>query len=502
MNADFLQALTMFAKPHILLYLALGGVIGTVFSAIPGLTSTLALALLLPFTYNMDPFSAFVLLVGMFAGGVYGGSLTAITISIPGAPGSVCTCLDGYPLFKKGQGGKAIGLATFSSVFGGCVSAVILAVAAPQLAKVALRFGPPEYFSLALFGMTAVVAIGTDMVKSVLAGLFGLLLGTVGVDILGRTRLTLGIPALMVGIPLLPTVVGLFAIARVFEAIHEGNPYGSAKIEGQISKMQFPTWQEIKSLWRIFVRQSLIGTFIGFLPGAGANIAAFTAYNIEKRLSKNPEKFGTGCLEGVAAPETANNATTGGALIPLLTLGIPGDQFTAVLMGAFLIHGLPVGPLLFREHQSLLYVIFLTTFLSNFVFLGLGYFGCKHIIRLALVRESILIPVVAAFSLMGAYAAESSIIHLTIGVVFGIIAFALERVKFPMGPIVLGLILSKLIEQSLVQSLIMSKGNVSIFFTRPLSLMFLVLAVVFAVIPLVASKGRKAENVTGAALAN
>lgn len=480
MIADILSTLSVFSQPQVFLFMLFGGALGIFFGAIPGLTGTLALALLLPFTYSMEPQVAFVLIVTLFTSSMYGGSLTAIAVNIPGAPGNVCTTLDGYPMFRKGLGAQAMGLATFSSIVGGVVSAVILTLAAPQLARIALRFGPPEYFCLTLFGMTAVITMGGDKLKGLVSALFGLLLGTMGIDLFNTLRFNFGIQMLNVGMPLLPVVVGLFAFSQVIESINDRKETVGEIFETAVTtRMKFPGLSEIRRLWKTFLRGSLTGTFIGFLPGAGGSISAFVSYNLEKRFSKTPEKFGTGCSEGLASVETANNATCGGALIPLITLGIPGDQYTAIMLGAFIIHGLPVGPLLFRENQSIIYVIFAAALLSNFIFAALGYFGSKYIIRAASVRKSILVPFIALSAITGAFASESSLIHMAIAIAFGAIGYFMKKFGYQVAPVVLGLILSTLMEDSLVQSLIMSQGNFMIFLSRPVSVFLILLTLVF-----------------------
>ena len=477
-------ALLMFTEPTTLLALTAGVVLGSVFSAIPGLTSTLALALLLPLTYSMPASLAFVLMIGLMGGGLYGGMLTAITLNIPGAPGSVATTFDGHPMFRKGQGGEAIGWATVASIIGGTISAIILMVAAVQLAKVALRFGPPEMFALTVFGMTAVISISSDVAKGALAGLFGLLLGTIGIDLFGTYRFDFGIAELVGGTPLLPAVVGLFALVKIFQALADPrtDPTPTAAASAP-QRMQLPRFGAVLRAAPTLARGSLIGTFVGFLPGAGGNIAAFTAYNIEKRVSRHPERFGQGAPEGVIATESANNATPGGALIPTITLGIPGDQFTAVMIGAFIIHGLPIGPLLFRDHPDIIYVIFVTTFLMNFLFLPIGWIGARVAVPLATMRDALLIPIIAGFSLAGLYAIAATQSNMLIGLGFGLLALAALRFGFPPAPIVLGLILSSLIEDSMAQSMIMSGGDPLIFVQRPIALGFLLLALLFLALP-------------------
>jgi len=495
MIENLYTAFLMFGRIEILFMLVFGVLVGSVFSAIPGLTSTLALALILPFTYEMNPIPAFVFMMGLFGGGMYGGALTAITLNIPGAPGSVATTFDGHPMFLRGEGGKAIGIATFCSMVGGMGSAIILTLAAGMLARVALRFGPPEMFALTVFGMIAVITVGEDLVKGCLAGLFGLLLGATGIDLFGNLRFNFGIKELIGGTPLLPTVVGLFAIVKIFQAVNDvkhRTTDDGIKVDGlsKFQRMKFPSFGEIRKLIPLLIRNLFLGTFVGFLPGAGGNIAAFTGYNLEKRLSKHPEKFGTGIIEGIASAETANNSVIGGDLIPTVTLGIPGSQFTAVLLGAFLIHGLPIGPLLFRDNQEIIYIIFMSVFLLNLVFVPIGYFGSRPLISLASLRSSIIIPLIAVFSFAGAYAISATTSNVWIAVFIGFISFFMLRYNLPIAPVVLGLILSSIIEDSLVQSLIMSDGSPMIFLTRPISLALVILTAVFIALPLLRKRSK------------
>lgn len=480
MIENLMSAFMIFLDIKVIAALFVGSIIGIFFSAVPGLTGTLALALLLPFTYDFPTEIAFVFIIGMLGGTVYGGSMTAIAINVPGAPSSIVTAFDGYPMFKKGRGGEAIGLATMSSVVGGIFSAVILVVFGPQLGKLALKFGPPEYFTLALFGLVAVIMLGDNKLKSIMTALMGLLLGTVGIDLFGTFRYNFGLDELSMGVPLIPVVVGLFAISQIIEKINKPEMDALMPKETPVmSKVRLPGLSKMKKLWKSWLRGSVIGSFIGFLPGAGGSIAAFVGYNVEKKVSKHPEKFGQGAEEGIAVAESANNATVGGTLIPTITLGIPGDQFTAIMLSAFLIHGLPVGPLLFRDNQELINVIFISTFLTNFAFLIVGLLGAKYLIKIALVRTSLLLPTIGIIALAGSFAAGSSTIYITYGIIFGVLGFLFKIYNFDIAPLILGLILSDIMESAYVQSLMISGGSFSIFFTRPFSVLFIVLAIVF-----------------------
>lgn len=481
-----IQALGFFADPLNIAMLLVGGFIGTLFSAIPGLTGTLALAIILPFTYALEREPAFILMVGMIGGTIYGGCLTAITINIPGAPSSVCSTLDGYPMFKQGKGAEAIGLATFSSFVGGTISAIILFIAAPQLAKFAIRFGAPEYVMLCVFGMVAVITLSKNLLKAFVSALLGLLMSTIGADLFGSLRFTYGTRFLMSGVSVVPVVVGLFALSMVLE---EANEYFHKEEHSKIfldaaknyKRMKMPSKQTIVKHIPMFLRESFIGTFVGFLPGSGGNVASFIAYNLERKLSKTPEKYGTGFEDGIIAPETANNATLGGILIPTLVLGIPGDQFTAVMLGAFLIHGLPVGPLLFTENPVFIYVVFWTALFCNVIMVLYGYLGGKYFVKMAALRKSILIPTIAIIALTGSFASSNMIYSVGVAIIFAIVGTLFKRYDYPFAPIVLGLTLGSTIENSMLQSLMMSRNGFMIFLTRPVSVFFIVCSALFII---------------------
>ncbi|MDR1316721.1 MAG: tripartite tricarboxylate transporter permease [Spirochaetales bacterium] len=478
------EALGFFVDPLGIAMLFAGGFLGTLFSAIPGLTGTMALAIILPLTYALPKEAAFILMVGMLGGTLYGGCLTAISINIPGAPGSVCTTLDGHPMFKKGKGAEAIGWATFASFVGGTLSGLLLFFCAPQLAKFAIKFGAPEFFTLCIFGMVAVITLADDLVKSFVSALFGLLLSTIGGDLFGILRFTYGTRFLLSGVPIVPVVVGTFAISLVLREVNERravqeNAELYLETARNYKQMKMPPLNEIIPRIPLMLRCVLMGTFIGFLPGAGGNIAAFVSYNVEKKISKHPEEFGTGIIDGIAAPETANNATVGGILIPTLVLGIPGDQFTAVMLGAFLIHGLPVGPLLFRENPVFLYVVFWTAIFTNVTMVIYGILGGRFFVKAAALRKSILIPLIAIVSLTGCFAATNQISAIGLGIVFSIIGFLFNRYKYPFAPLILGLTLGSIIENSLLQSLQMNQNGMMIFLERPASLLFVILSLIF-----------------------
>ncbi len=478
------NALSFFSDPLSLAMLFAGGFVGTLFAAIPGLTGTLGLAILLPFTYSLPREAAFIMIVGMIGGTLYGGCLTAISINIPGAPSSVCTTLDGHPMFKQGKGAEAIGWATFASFVGGTISALLLFFAAPQLARFAVSFGPPEFVALCVFGMVAVITMVDDLVKALLSAVLGLLLSTIGSDLFGVIRFTYGSGFLLSGFPLVPVVVGTFALSMVLLEVNEfrhKEEHSEIFLEAatRYKRMKFPSWADIRARIPLLLRCSFMGTFIGFLPGAGGNIAAFVGYNVEKKLSRTPEKFGTGFADGIAAPESANNAVVGGILIPTLVLGIPGDQFTAIMLGAFLIHGLPVGPLLFRENPVFIYVVFWAAIFTNVVMVFYGYFGGKYFVKMAALRKSRLVPVIAIVSITGCFAANNTVSSIGIGIIFSVVGFLFTRYNYPFAPLVLGLTLGSIIENAMLQTLMMTQNGWMIFVTRPASLLFVLLSALF-----------------------
>ncbi len=482
---DFGMALLTVLRPLNLFFITIGVLGGIVVGAIPGLTATLAISLLIPFTFGMDPVPALIMLIGIYCGGIYGGSITAILIHTPGTPGAAATVLDGYPLAQQGKAGKALGIAVIASFIGGTISAVIMIFLSPIISSWALKFSSAEYFSLALFGLTVIFSISEkSILKGTISGMFGLLLSTVGLDyIVPYARFTFGIDSLIIGFPILPAIIGLFAVTevlRLFEKPDETIEVPKIRLKGVI-----PTWDETKKLIPIYLKSSLIGTFIGALPGTGANIASFISYGEARRCSKTPENFGTGMIEGVAASEAANNAVTGGALIPMLTLGIPGDAVTAVLLGALTIQGLQPGPLLFREHMDVINPLFSGLIVANIIMLLAGLFGAMLFARIASLKRRLLIPLVAIFSLLGAFAAEGSFAHMLIAFGFGIVGYFLNRNGFPLAPIALSLILGPIAETSFRTALIRSQGSISIFFTRPISLVFIALSILSVLIVLI-----------------
>ncbi len=476
MELVFNAIITIFQPINFSLTL-LGVLIGTLFGAIPGLTATLAIALLSPLTFNMDPISSMLLLLGIYAGGMYGGSITAITIRAPGAPANAAVVDDGYALTLQGKGGVAIGISNVAGVVGGLFSCIAMIFLSPLLAKFALMFGPAEYFSVTLFGLTAVFAVsGKSFIKGVFSALLGLLLATVGYDpILPFSRFNFGIAPLSRGLSFLPAVIGMFAFAEVIRLVLEYK-----EEEQQMVKVDrvVPNLQEFKESFRFMIRGGIIGVLIGILPGAGGTIASYVSYGDVRRNARHPELVGKGSLEAIAGPESANNAVSGGAMIPMLTLGIPGDSVTAVLLGAMMIQGIQPGPLLFKQHLDVVYPIFAGMILSNVSLLFIGMLVVKPISRIALIKKPLLISFLMIFGVIGSFASSNSIFDVLVAICFGVLGFFMDRFDFPIAPTVLAMILGPLLENSLRQAMITSNGSPLIFFTKPISVVFLAIALI------------------------
>ena len=452
--------------------------LGILFGALPGLTATMGVTLLLPLTLglNLGPQASMAMLVGVYVGAIYGGSVAAILICTPGTPAAAATVLDGFPMTRRGEAGRAISLATLASFCGGMISALTLTFLSPQLSRFALKFSYPEYFALAVFGLSTIVTIsGRDVVKGVLAGLFGLLLTTVGIDpIAGVPRFTYGRPELLDGLGFIPVLIGLFAFAQVFSEI-------STSIQNRLSlsrlRFSFPSLKELIRYRFTFLRSGLIGTFIGSLPGAGCDIAAFVSYNEAKRIDKHPERFGQGEPRGIIAAEAANNGATGGAMIPMLTLGVPGDAVTAVMLNALTIQGLQPGPQLFQNHPDTVYPLFATLMIANVMMASVGLLSAPLLSRLILVDKRILLPVICVLSTIGAYAIRFSFFDVWVAVGMGAVGFGMKRWGFPASPVVLALILGPMAESNLRNTMLLPGANALTFFTRPISATLLLLAI-------------------------
>lgn len=457
---------------EILLLLLFGSALGIVIGAIPGLTVNMAVALAIPFTMLMGPTASIVLLLSLYCAGIYGGSIPAIMVNAPGTPASAATTLDGYPMSQQGRAGKALRISIIASLYGGLFSTVVLIFLAPQLAGVGLRFGPTETAALILFSLTIVSSLsGPSVSKGILAAALGMVIATIGLDpMLAIPRFTFGQYDLADGVPLLPLLIGLFAISEMF--IQSENAFRQrmrSRVDRVAAEQDLLTWQEAQSCIKPIVRSGIIGTFLGILPGLGSSVATFMGYADAKRTSPNPEAFGKGAIQGVAASEAANNSVTGAALIPLLALSIPGDTVTAILFGALLIQGITPGPMIFTSRPDVVYTIYITLIMANIAFAAVAYLAIGHIKRLLLVPKVFLYPIILVMCVAGAYAIRSNVFDLYVMLSAGIAGYICLKFAIPLAPLLIAFILATPLEQNLRQALIGSDGNLLVFLQRPIS---------------------------------
>ena len=459
----------------LILVLFLGTLFGLILGVLPGLGPTTGGALILPFTMTLDPLSAIVLLTAIYCAGTYGGAITAVLINTPGTPAAAATCLDGYPLAQKGEAGRALGMATVSSVIGGIFSVVVLVFFAPLLAQLAYEFGQPEYFALAIFGLTMLASIGEGSpLKNLIAGAFGILISTVGKDFMTSIdRFTFGVNELTEGIGFIPVVVGLFAMS---EMLTQSTLLNQIFNRVALKAVKLPSISDYKKTWKTILRSSGIGSFIGVLPAEGGTVASLIGYAEAKRWSKNPEEFGKGSIEGIAGAEAANNAATGGAMVPTMVLGIPGSGTTAIILVGLMVHGLRPGVYLFTEQVDKVYQIFGSMFVANVMFMLMGLYAAKLFARVSLVPTQILWPIVFALSVIGAYAFQGQLLDVWLALIFGVIGYFARRHGFSVAPIAVGLILGEMVETNLQHSLKMYDGAWWMILAQPLALMFLVFA--------------------------
>jgi putative tricarboxylic transport membrane protein len=471
------QALFIFATWQNVLLLALGVFIGTFVGAVPGMTTPMAVALTLPFTFTLSPVSGILLLLGVYKGGIYGGSITAILINAPGTPAASCTVLDGYPLARRGEARRALDIALYASCIADFMSNLALILCAGFLASLALAFGSPEVFTLILFSLTIIASVsGDQLLKGLGSAAFGLILAIVGLDLVyGTNRFIFGEVELMSGLNFIPVLIGLFALPEIIafygrvEVAREHNP-----LAGRGAGLD-----DLRKTLKTIIRGSAIGVILGAIPGIGGAPAAFLSYSEAKRTSKNGDNFGNGEIEGVAAAESGNNGTAGATLIPLLALGIPGDITTAIILGAFMIHGLRPGPLLFQDNLSLIYALFIGIMLSSFYLFAIGKFSIRLISRIADIPHRILFPIVLTLCVFGAYAVNNTVFDIGVMFVMGLFGFMMLKLKIPAAPFLIAFILGPMLEDNFRQSLLMSRGSWTIFFSSPICWFFWSLIVVF-----------------------
>jgi putative tricarboxylic transport membrane protein len=468
-----------------------GVFVGTLIGVLPGIGPVATMSLLLPATYAMSPTASIILMAGVYYGAMYGGSTTSILVNIPGEAASVVTCLDGYQMARQGRAGPALGIAAIGSFIAGTLSVLGIMLLAPPLTKAALRFGPPEIFALLLLGFTMVTYLTAgSRLKAVAMAVLGMLLGTIGLDpITASPRFTYGTLTLADGLGLVPIIMGLFGISEVLLNIEKGveQEVFDTRIKGLL-----PTREDWRRSAGPIARGSVLGFFLGILPGIGAIIPTFISYALERRLSKHPERFGTGMIEGVAAPEAANNAATGGSMIPLLTLGIAPNVVMAVLLSAFLIHGVQPGPLLIREHPEIFWGVIASMYVGNVMLLVLNLPLIGLWVQLLRVPYGILFPLILMFCVIGVYSESGNVWDIVVMLAFGALGYVMRKFAYEPAPMVLAFVLGRMAEESIRQSLLMSHGSFEILLTRPLATTFLALAFAVMVVPLVLPSVKRA----------
>ena len=464
--------------------IVMGIMLGIMVGAMPGLSPSMGVALLVPFTYGMSPMLALILLVAIYIGASYGGSITGIMINAPGTPSAVVTAIDGYQLTKQGKPARALGISIVTSTVAGVIGTLVLIFFSVPLAAIAVGFHPAEYFAVALFGLATISSLaGKNWLKAFVAAMLGLLINTVGTDpISGAERFTFNITPLSDGFLLIPALIGLFALSEVFTGI-EKQDFKPARSSG--IRDPWPTFRDHWKLKYVTLRSSLIGTIIGVFPGAGATIAAFISYDFSQRISKKPDEYGKGSEEGVAAAEGANSGSVGGAMVPLLTLGIPGSATTAVLIGAMMIHKLTPGPQLFISDPDIVYGIFAAMLISNVVLLAIGLAGSRLWIKVTSIPKEVLFVLITMMSVIGSFAVRNSMFDVLCCLGFGILGWILKRYGYPLAPVILGIVLGSIAETNFRRAIMMDGAGV--FLSRPVSAVMLVLAIASFLIPLISA---------------
>ena len=492
--ANVAQGFSVALQPVNLLSCFIGVFIGTLVGVLPGIGPVSAMSLLLPVTLAGSPEAGIIMMAGIYYGSMYGGSTTSILVNIPGEAASVVTCLDGHQMARQGRAGPALGIAALGSFFAGTFAIVALMLVAPALASVAIAFGPAEYFSLMVLGLTVLTFLTQgSMAKALLMACVGAVLGLIGLDsITAQPRLTFERIELYDGIGLVPVVMGLFGIAEVLSNIER--PISRQILDAKITQL-WPSRADWRASAAPVMRGTLLGFFLGILPGGGAVIASFASYALEKRLSRTPERFGRGAIEGVAGPEAANNAAAGGAFIPLMTLGIPPNVVMALLMGAFIIHGLQPGPLMMSQNPALFWAIVVSMYIGNVMLLVLNLPLVGMWAQLLRLPYNVLFPLIVLFSIVGVYCSSNNVFDVYVMIAFGILGYLMRKTGYEPAPLVLAFVLGPMLENNLRKALILSQGELTTFLTRPISAACLLFAAVLLVFPLLPSLRRKREAV-------
>ncbi|MFN7087965.1 MAG: tripartite tricarboxylate transporter permease [Burkholderiales bacterium] len=484
--AHILNGFAVCLQPVNLWYTFVGVFMGTIIGVLPGIGPSAGIALLIPATFGMEPTSALIMLAGIYYGTKYGGSTTAILIRTPGEAASVMTSIDGYEMARKGRAGAALAVAAIGSFIAGTIGVVALTLFAVPLASMALKFGPAEYFTLMLFAMTAVASLsGKSPAKGVLSTVLGLMIATIGIDLQsGQARYTMGVPEFLDGVGFIVVVVGLFAMAEVLrgmESLYQGTAPQIIRISGKLWLTREEWRRSVGPIWR----GGIIGFVIGVLPGAGGTIASILSYTTEKRLSKKPEEFGKGAIEGVAGPESANNSDTAGALVPLLTLGVPGGGATAVMLGAFIMYGIQPGPLLFQNRPDIVWGLVDSMYVGNVMLLILNLPLIGLFVRLLYIPSGVLYPLIVAISVIGTYAINGSVLDLYLILFFGVIGYVFDKADIPVAPLVLSLVLGGIMEQSFRQAMTISGGDPAVFVGSGITVTLVALSVMSIAMPFV-----------------
>ncbi len=474
----FAQGFAMIMDPQIILLCLIGVILGVFFGASPGMTSSMGIALILPVTYGMDIVHGMSILLGIYIGSISGGLITAILINIPGTPASVATTFDGHPMAERGEGGRAIRVGTLYSLLGGMFSLIVLFAISPVLAKWALKFSYEEYFAIGVLSLTLIASLsGKSVIKGAVSALVGILFTTVGMAPVDTVRrYTFGFHDLDAGFKLLPLMIGVYAVMEVIKAA-EAAEQGEMKILSYESKGLGVSAREFREQFKNFIVSAGIGTGIGILPGLGAAISNLIAYSVSKNTSKHPERYGTGCIDGLIASETANNAVSGGAMIPLLTMGIPGDAGTAMLLAAFMLHGITPGPLLFQSHGNVIYAMFAILIIANIMMFVVQLYGLPGFLKLLMIPRNILLPIVMVLASVGAFAMNNRVFDVWSIFMFALVGYALSKFNFPPAPVVLGFVLGPIIELNFRRGMMSSYGNFAAFFKRPIAGTVLVLTI-------------------------
>ncbi len=491
----FTNGFGVLMDPYTLLMVVFAIIVGTIFGALPGVSATMAVALGLPFTYSMQPIPAIVFLVAVYCSSITGGSITAILFKIPGVPSSAPTTFDGYPMAQRGEAGKALGIALGSSAIGGLVSALAMLTLSPQLTQAALSFSPSDIFAITFMGLSILTCLDSkNILRTLISGLLGLLLACVGQDpMYAVQRLTFGSPELIAGLEMIPVLIGIFAVTEVLKQTKKRDKLSADESNASVNT-KMPSWREWWGIKWLLARCSVIGTIIGILPGAGATIASFLCYSTETKLSKHPEKFGTGIIDGIAASETANNAATGGAMVPLLSLGIPGGNAAAVMMSALVLKGVQLGPLLLVNQPQYLSATFASMVVTNILMVIVAIAIAKVFAQILAVPYSYLGPIIIMLAIIGSYATNMSIADVKIMAIAGVIGLAISACHFNSAALILGLVLGVICEGNFSRAYTISRANLVNMFSRPVAGTLMVISLILLIWPILSQMFRKNKD--------